>query len=343
VSLTSNKDASKTALPEHLLRNVSRSFFLTLRVLPGSVRSQISLAYLVARAADTVADTEAIALEKRLAVLKHLRDRIQDRPVSPITVAEFIQSQAHPAERELLTRLEEMIRLVDTFTLDDQKRVRQVVDMITSGQMLDLERFGQCSSQKIGTLADDDELDDYTYRVAGCVGEFWTKMCRSHEFPKEDLDDASLLAQAILFGKGLQLINILRDLPQDLRRGRCYLPRKRLMQSGLGASDLLNPEARTRFQPLYHHYLNQAESFLEAGWDYTNRLPWRCLRVRLACSWPILIGLRTLSKLRRFAIPVSNAPVKISRAEVRLILVRSLISYPVPSAWRSLAQFHRKA
>jgi len=329
-------------LPKHLLRDVSRSFFLTLRVLPASVRRQIGLAYLLARTTDTVADTEAIAMPRRLDVLRQLRDRIQDRRSQPIHIKEFIQSQAHPSERELLTQVESMIRMIESFSRDDQKRIRQVLDMITSGQMLDLERFGQSSSQQVGVLEDDDELDDYTYRVAGCVGEFWTKLCRTHVFPEAKIDDAALLADGIRFGKGLQLTNILRDLPHDLRLGRCYLPRKRLAQSGLSSTDLLSSQQRPKLMPVYQHYLNQAEAHLEAGWEYTNRLPWNSARVRLACSWPILIGLRTLAKLRHKDVLDTPGPIKISRAEVRLILLRSVVSYPVPSAWRSLASFRRK-
>jgi hypothetical protein len=97
--------------------------------------------------------------------------------------------------------------------------VRTVLNTITGGQELDLRRFAGASAEKIVALETAAQFDDYTYRVAGCVGEFWTKMCRAHLFPKLRLDDAQLLANGIRFGKGLQLVNILRDLPADLRKG----------------------------------------------------------------------------------------------------------------------------
>ena len=50
-----------------LLQSVSRSFYLTLRILPAAVRPQIGLAYLLARTTDTIADTELVSLEQRLA------------------------------------------------------------------------------------------------------------------------------------------------------------------------------------------------------------------------------------------------------------------------------------
>src|SRR6186713_850283 len=59
-----------------LLKEVSRSFYLTMRILPSAIRSQISLAYLLARTTDTIADTEIIPVERRLEALERLRARI---------------------------------------------------------------------------------------------------------------------------------------------------------------------------------------------------------------------------------------------------------------------------
>ena len=215
--------------------------------------------------------------------------------------------------------------------------IRRVLDTISGGQELDLRRFSNASAQNIVALQTDAELDDYTYRVAGCVGEFWTKLCRAHVFPRAALDDARLLADSVRFGKGLQLVNILRDLPGDLRKGRCYLPEKSLTEAGLRPQDLLEAANETRLRPLYNRLLAQAEAHLAAGWNYTNSLPWRCARVRLACAWPVLIGVQTLARLR-VENPLNAAkPVKITRALVRGILWRTVLLYPLPGLWRSQA------
>ena len=59
-----------------LLKATSRSFYLTLRVLPARVRPQIGLAYLLARTTDTIADTELVPVQGRLDALESLRGRI---------------------------------------------------------------------------------------------------------------------------------------------------------------------------------------------------------------------------------------------------------------------------
>ncbi len=354
-----------------LLHATSRSFWLTLRVLPAAVRPQIGLAYLLARIADTIADTELVPLAQRLEALQKLRERILGESAAALAFGELARQQGAPAERALLENFEAALAELQKLSAADLALTRQVLATITGGQELDLKRFAgsagvspavcgvapqtmpielvhvvevETTSTARGTralpeiiaLQTDAELDDYTYRVAGCVGEFWTKLCRAHLFPSAALDDVRLLENGARFGKGLQLVNILRDLPADLRRGRCYLPADDLAKAGLTPADLLLPVNGARFRPVYDALLARAEAHLAAGWAYTNALPRRCVRVRLACAWPILIGLETLRRLRIGEVLDPSRRIKISRPEVRRIILRTLICYPWPHAWRRL-------
>lgn len=321
-----------------LIRATSRSFYLTLRVLPGAIRPQIGLAYLLARTTDTVADTEMLPAAQRLDALKHLRARILGEPAVPLNFAELAKSQGAPAEKLLLEQAEVALAAVEKFSEADQTLIREALAIITSGQELDLRRFAGSSAGKIIALQNGAELDDYTYRVAGCVGEFWTKLCRAHVFPEAHLNDAALLANGVRFGKGLQLVNILRDLPADLKNGRCYLPAENLSELGLAPADLQNPANESRLRPLYDDWLERARAHLAAGWEYTTALPWSCARVRLACAWPVLIGLRTIDRLRDGRVLDPQRRIKISRAEVRGIIFQTVSRYPLPGAWRRLGR-----
>lgn len=319
-----------------LLKQVSRSFYTTLRVLPSAVRPQIGLAYLLARATDTIADTELVSVERRLSALQSLRDRIIGQREEALDFGELSLNQGEPAEKVLLGRIEEAITVLGGFSTADRTLIREVLTTITSGQQLDLERFGGATANHIAIPLTDPDLDDYTYRVAGCVGEFWTKICRAHLFPEASLDDAALLRDGVRFGKGLQLVNILRDLPKDLRQGRCYLPAEKLAALGLRPEDLLDHRSELRLRPLYNHYLAIAHEHLAAGWDYTNRLPFSCIRVRLACAWPILIGVRTLERLRTTNVLDGTRRIKVTRGEVRNLILKSILLYPFPGLWRNL-------
>jgi farnesyl-diphosphate farnesyltransferase len=144
------------------------------------------------------------------------------------------------------------------------------------------------------------------------------------------------LERPALLHPGQQLVNVLRDIPADLRKGRCYLPLEALASAGLTPQDLMDPRNEPRFRPLYEKYLAMAQDHLAAGWEYTNMLPARCLRLRLACAWPILIGVRTLAKLRVENVLDGTRRIKISRAELKSVVFRSTLALFWPPAWRQL-------
>lgn len=282
-----------------LLKAVSRSFYLTLRVLSAPIRPQISLAYLLARATDTIADTNAVPRAKRIVLLRELQNltRVPDLGV-------LAENQALPAERVLLERLDECLAMLDTFTEVDRRLVQQLLNTIITGQIFDLETF----PGNLVALADDAALDRYTYLVAGCVGEFWTKMCQAHLPGLEQLN----VADGVRFGQGLQLVNILRDMPRDYAIGRCYLP-------------VRNPLDRAEVLPIYAKWLDVAVAHLDAGWQYTLTIPASQKRLRLACVWPLWIGVKTIGRLRTADPLDATQRVKVSRAEVYGIMARSIL------------------
>ena len=321
---------------EDLLRATSRSFYLTLRVLPRAVRPQISLAYLLARTSDTIADAPLLTLDQRIEGLRRFRSRLLGEKTTTFDFAQFAR-QGGTAERQLLERANEIFAVLQVFIDDDRQLIRQVLTTIVSGQELDLQRFGApAENGVVRALGTDAELDDYTYRVAGCVGEFWTRLCRAHLFPKATIDDTRLIDDGIRFGKGLQLVNILRDVPEDLSAGRCYLPLEKLEPLGLRPEMLLDAKNEAAFLRLYREYLDQARAHLDAGWRYTNTLPFGQFCVRLACAWPILIGSATIAKLRKSDVNTLKQRVKVSRGEVRGIMARSLLAVALPFWWRRL-------
>lgn len=333
--------AASNELLTSVLEQVSRSFYLTLRILPASIRSQIGLAYLLARTTDTIADTEIVPLEQRVERLEQLRRRILGTSTEPLDFAELARNQGAQAERTILERVEESLSLLADCDSGDQELIRRVLDTITGGQLLDLERFAGATAARIVALKLDSELDDYTYRVAGCVGEFWTKICLKNQFREADFlkrsgkSEGEFESLGIRFGKGLQLVNILRDLPVDLRNGRCYVPEETLAPVSLHPENLLEPQNEQPFRPAYNRLLDRAEGHLSAGWEYTNLIPRSQVRLRLACALPILIGFQTLAQLRNNNVLDPNRRIKISRNAVKKIIGRAVLMYPFPG-WRDL-------
>jgi farnesyl-diphosphate farnesyltransferase len=308
-----------------LLRQVSRSFYVSLAILPRSLREPLGLAYLLARAADTVTDTRLLPRTERIGHLQALRRAFAGAPdVVGAVAAACVPHQDHVAERRLLERLEAVLAAVERLPDPDRARVRATLATITDGMLFDLERFPGEDAKELTALDTLDELDRYTYLVAGCVGEFWTDLHVAHRPRLRAWDAGAMRAMGVRFGKALQLTNVLRDVPADLAHGRCYLPARELSTLGLAPADLLAPLGAARARPLLDRLLGIARGHYEAAWRYTLAIPRREWRMRLACAWPLLIGEATLRLLTAHANPLSApAPLKVSRATVRAILVRS--------------------
>jgi farnesyl-diphosphate farnesyltransferase len=191
---------------------------------------------------------------------------------------------------------------------------------------IDLSVFPGEQEGRVRALETREDLDQYTYFVAGCVGEFWTRVTMAHVSSLQHWEPALMEARGVRFGKGLQLTNILRDLAQDVRNGRCYLPRTELAALGVQPHQLFNPAIGETVRPLLHELLDLTLSHYREGWTYTLAIPTQEWRLRLACAWPLLIGISTLSVLRRspqFLDP--EARIKIARTQVYGIMLRSLL------------------
>lgn len=286
---------------DQILRQVSRSFYLSLTILPRSVRAPIGLAYLFARAADTIADTSLIRPAGRLYCLDqfcHLFDRYDAATLSALADA-LIGPQQIPAERELLASLDQCFAVYGEIDEADQARISRLLLTLTRGMTMDLTLFPSEHDGLPVPLKTRADLDQYTYYVAGCVGEFWTDTHVAHRPSLAGWDLAEMKRRAIRFGQGLQLTNILRDLPRDLRLGRCYIPLEDLARRGILPEDLLDPTSIVKVQPVIEELLRLTQEDYREGWSYTLAIPRREIQMRLACAWPLLIGLHTLIMIAR--------------------------------------------
>jgi farnesyl-diphosphate farnesyltransferase len=316
-----------------LLKGVSRSFYLTLRVLPAGMRDPIGLAYLLARAADTIADTSLISPEQRLALLLSLRDQVNgaadDGALFQRMAAEVAGQQVQSDEKVLLESLGPALDVLLQLSEFDRKAVREIVSTLTEGMEFDLRTFPDERSGQIAALREYEELDRYTYLVAGCVGEFWTTMTYAHMPGTLKEQPETMARRGVRFGKALQMTNVLRDCGKDLRIGRCYLPQTMLDRYGLSAQDLLLPANSVRARPLMIELLRKTLDHFREALDYTLAIPAFAVRLRLASLWPILIGLETLILLVDNNAWLDPQKVsKVRRNKVYQIIASSLLLVP---------------
>ncbi|HXO93119.1 MAG TPA: phytoene/squalene synthase family protein [Candidatus Acidoferrum sp.] len=319
-----------------VLRSVSRSFYLSIRFLPPQLREPIALAYLLARTTDTVADTAGISRSVRMETLNLLSKTIQgiaSRDVVAEVIPSFVSLQENASERQLLQSLPNCLARLEGMEHADRNDIRVVLEKITRGQMLDVQRFDNPREiRALGTAAD---LDEYTYLVAGCVGEFWTLLCFRHVRSFSSRSEDEMLALGKRYGMALQLINVLRDAGPDLRAGRCYFPEYELSAAHLTPSQILSePE---RFQPIYQGWLETANAGLGSGMEYSRAIKNR--RVRAATVLPALIGARTLALLEATGPAAVHRTVKVPRREVRTMILS--LAFTLGSHRRIDAMFDR--
>jgi len=315
-----------------ILPRVSRSFYLSVRILPKALRRPIGLAYLFCRAADTIADTRLVPRAGRLERLLEYRSAFaeQNLAVCQTLESELAPRQDNPAERTLLSSLRQCFSCLDALDPHDQAHIRTLVLTLTQGMQMDLTVFPAEEEGRIGALETRADLDRYTYFVAGCVGEFWTKISLDHIASLHHWNAEEMLARAVRFGKGLQLTNILRDLAQDLQIGRCYLPRTDLVAVGVEPEHLRGAgrrEALKTIRPLLNELLETTLSHYQEGWVYTQAIPRREWQLRLACAWPLLIGAATVHLLHDASDLLDPAVrVRIPRSHLYRLLLGSLVT-----------------
>ena len=288
-----------------LLKAVSRSFYLSMVWLPPAMRRGIALGYMLARATDSVADTSTAAAGDRVEVLRRMGQAVAGELAEPelaemlrILRDEMADRQEKPAEATLLRRFGECLAMLRQVSGEERRLIRKVLAIIVEGQLWDLTYFAGRTA-----VESDDETHRYTYMVAGCVGEFWTELglaTMGAGFCNPERREIMVQA-GVRYGRGLQLVNILRDMAEDAARGRAYLCSDPVLWQGRAA-----------------RYLND-------GLDYARRLG--SFRLRFTAMLPALLGIKTL---RLIAQRAGVERVKISR----LAVYASLLNAAWLSVWR---------
>jgi farnesyl-diphosphate farnesyltransferase len=294
-----------------LLKAVSRSFYLSLRLLPGPMREPLSLGYLLARASDTLADTAAVAVAQRAELLTEFGEVVAGtRAVGDFQerlLRDFVPQQRDAGEARLLGGVTALVDWLEEQPVEIAAAIREVLATIVAGQRWDLEFFAGGGVRVVDAAA----LEKYTYQVAGCVGAFWTRIgfaTMGEKFARGG--EAELTRLGVSYGCGLQLVNILRDVERDRQLGRCYLP-----VDAAGDADAL---VRVR-----RGWIERARVCLADGLSYAAQVSSR--RVRTATVLPALLGMETLDKLARASTAELAVGVKIGRGEVYASLWQAMI------------------
>jgi farnesyl-diphosphate farnesyltransferase len=281
---------------EDLLEKTSRTFALSIPMLPEPTRGEVMIAYLLFRIADTFEDAAHWPPERRIEALEEYQDLLIDYSRDRAEQLSQKWTRTDPAQhagyRELIREVPFVLECF--FALDPQavSSVRGHVTRSAEG----MARFVARSRGSVLRLDDLDDLQRYCYFVAGIVGEMLTDLFL---LKREQLASIAshLRRRAAAFGEALQLVNILKDASVDVSEGRRFLP-SRVPRSKVFAL------ARRDLQTAAEYTLTLQQAGAPRG-------------IVEFCALPAELAWATLEKVER-----EGAGSKISRLEVFTIKQR---------------------
>jgi len=216
---------SSMANLDDLLVKTSRTFALTIPLLPEPTRREVTVAYLLFRIADTFEDASHWPRERRIAALVRFAELLEGDDLAAAAATSpadwgAAQASAHQGYVELLSEMPAVLEAFAALSAPARYGIRRHTARTARGMAEFVARTADD-----GTLVLDDvpDLQSYCYVVAGIVGEMLTEL---FVLERAALDPITpyLHARAARFGEALQLVNILKDSADDAREGRSYLP-----------------------------------------------------------------------------------------------------------------------
>ena len=211
-------------LIDELLLKTSRTFALTIPRLPAPTRTQVGVAYLLFRIADTFEDAAHWGRAQRVAALERFGHLLRnpDRARAQRSAAEWT-ADIPIRHRGYVELLEQVPAVLDAY-LQLPEPARHIIEehtVRTAEGMADY--VLRTDDDGVLRLGDVDDLQSYCYVVAGIVGEMLTELFLLRRRRLQPIA-ARLRGNAASFGEGLQLVNILKDSSFDRGEGRRYLP-----------------------------------------------------------------------------------------------------------------------
>ncbi|NKC14961.1 MAG: phytoene synthase [Gammaproteobacteria bacterium] len=301
------------------LREVSRTFALTIPQLPGPLERVVGNAYLLCRIADTVEDAAELDSADKQRFAMRFADVVCGGASAETFAAELAPKLTGPTpatERDLVENTFRVVSLTHSFNGVQREALSRCVRIMSQG----MAEFQEAPS--LGGLDDMAHMDSYCYHVAGVVGEMLTALfcehCRELEGRRE-----RMMELAVSFGQGLQMTNILKDIWEDRSRGACWLPASVFAARGVSLAEIADPAAAKGFDKALLELVGIARGHLARALEYTLLLPAQEPGLRRFCLWALGMAVLTLRRIASRPLFTATDQVRISRWVVRATVVFS--------------------
>ncbi len=299
-----------------ILKDVSRTFALTIPQLPDPLGMVVGNAYLLCRISDTIEDEEALsALQKREFCERWIRvvQGSHDAHEFAQDLDSLLNLSATIHEQDLIVNTPRVIRITQSFSESQQQILQCCVNIMANG----MTKFQEGAT--LEGLSDLEHFNNYCYYVAGVVGEMLTELFCDYS-DEIDARKEELLALASSFGQGLQMTNILKDMWEDHKRGVCWLPRNIFLHYDFDLNSLSREKTDPRFIQGLNTLIGITKHHLNNALKYILLIPSHETGIRRFCLWALGMALPTLRRIYNTPTFKSGQEVKISRRTVKAVV-----------------------
>lgn len=322
------KRFARAVLPE-----VSRTFAISIRFLPGMLGRAVLTSYLLCRIADTIEDDGTASPVRKAELLEEFVRCLRDPDAAEAFPSAAADIGGDPAHVDLVRHTDLVCVLLRSLSPRSRERVAHWVGVMVHGMRKFVGLYPR--GIRIQTVP---EYREYCYYVAGTVGCLLTELWHEHAPSVGALEFARLWTKCQQFGEALQTVNILKDIARDAQHENAiYIPESSLAEHGSGHQTLLEDSHRERNHAALAGFIQLAWRDLDDALEYILLIPRRAVAIRAFCVLPLLYAYATLRDLAAtHAMLRAGGSVKISRAEVRTLLLAGLCSLASNRALRDL-------
>jgi farnesyl-diphosphate farnesyltransferase len=326
--------AGARAFSREILPAVSRTFALSIRLLPGELGDAVCTAYLLCRAADTVEDDPRASAADKAALLDALLECLDSAAAADCFPSRARAVSGDPAHLRLVRNADLVFVAYRGLRDGPRERIRHWVREMIAGMRKFVLAYP--NGIRLQTLA---EYEEYCYYVAGTVGYMLTDLWRAYSATIDPARYEVLRGKSAAFGRALQTVNILKDVATDaVRENSIYVPQDVLAAHGSAHEALVAGDAAPENRAALRVLVDLAWRDLDEATAYLLALPRRAIPIRLFCALPLLFAYATLRELTRDGERPARAVVKISRREVKSITALAMLAAPSNSALAALVR-----
>ncbi|MFT4577944.1 MAG: farnesyl-diphosphate farnesyltransferase [Nitrospinales bacterium] len=307
---------------QQTLPKVSRTFALNIKTLQGELHRSVLIAYLFCRTVDTVEDAAELDPKIKIKLLLEFSRLIENREYRLDHIDTWLDDCAtvdgSTNDLDLLRNIKRVFDVFDSLRSNYQDQIIPAVSKMAKGMAHFQSRF---QFGEITPLENEEDLEEYCYFVAGVVGEmlcdlFLQKLTTLPESARRIMKE-----NAVSFGLGLQMTNISKDVMADRERGWSYIPQSLITANGLTVDEFHSGKSVEKNLQILEKLLFKTNGHLHDALKFTLAIPRTELALRLFCIWPLWMAMKTVAALHNNpALLSSNAPVKITRSQVKRIL-----------------------